>query len=215
MLFRSTLGSPCGRPSRVKWSAFAAYTGEPGMVENTVSDRIVGLPVAPAYGVMSASAMVPIASRPLPPSTVNVMGTRSTDTTSPIRPARSAMAPPSWPVKTLRSCALLLVGGPVVDEHGRLPRLRCQDVARDMHRQGDRPIRHVDALDGAAVDVPGERRVTGAAVGVLANPARTEHVAAAHFEQLALDFVGHRCPVLPWLVVRIGRMTDLGRSTEL
>ena len=51
----------------------------------------------------SASAILPIDSRPLPPSTVNVIGTRSTDTTSPINPARSAIAPPSCPVNTLSS----------------------------------------------------------------------------------------------------------------
>jgi len=53
------------------------------------------LPVAPVYGVISASAMVPTVSRPRPPSTVKVIGTRSTETTSPINPARSAIAPPS------------------------------------------------------------------------------------------------------------------------
>ena len=71
------------------------------MVENTVSDRMVALPVAPMYGMRSASATSPIVSRPLPPSTVNVIGARSTATTSPMSPARSAIAPPSWPVQTL------------------------------------------------------------------------------------------------------------------
>ena len=49
-----------------------------GIVLNTVSERVVGLPVAPTYGAISASTSSPSVRRPLPPSTVKPIGTRST-----------------------------------------------------------------------------------------------------------------------------------------
>jgi len=74
-------------------------------VLNAVSPSTVAPPVAPEYGVIWASATEPMVRRPLPPSTVNVIGTRSTEMTSPMRAAKSAIAPPSCPVNTLRSAA--------------------------------------------------------------------------------------------------------------
>ena len=51
--------------------------------------------LAGLIGEVVAVERAPIIRRPLPPSTVNVIGVRSTATTSPISPARSATAPPS------------------------------------------------------------------------------------------------------------------------
>ncbi len=41
---------------------------------NTVSASVVGLPVAPMNGAISAWTSFPIVSVPLPPSTLNVIG---------------------------------------------------------------------------------------------------------------------------------------------
>ena len=79
------------------WLALLAYTGEPGIVVKTVSGerrRVAGRADERRHlGVDD----VPIVSRPLPPSTVKVIGARSTATTSPIRPARSATAAAELP----------------------------------------------------------------------------------------------------------------------
>ena len=63
----------------------------------------VGIPLEPRKGASRASATSPIVMWPLPSTTSNVIGTRSTATTSPISAARSATAPPSCPVNTLSS----------------------------------------------------------------------------------------------------------------
>src|SRR3954454_7964795 len=70
------------------------------MVLNTVSCSVVGWPVAPVNGSSSALATSPKESFPRPSVTVQVIGTRSTAATSPIRAAKSAIAPPSCPVNT-------------------------------------------------------------------------------------------------------------------
>src|SRR5215469_9942569 len=75
------------------------------MVLNTVSLRVVTCPVAPLNAVMRASATSPNFSRPSPSFTVHVIGTRSTATTSPMSAARSAIAPPNWPVNTFSSAS--------------------------------------------------------------------------------------------------------------
>src|SRR6478735_1097516 len=78
------------------------------MVLNTVSCSVVGCPVAPVNGSGSAVATSPNDRVPRPSTTEQTIGTRSTATTSPIRAAKSAMAPPSWPVNTARraSCCV-------------------------------------------------------------------------------------------------------------
>src|SRR3972149_1247244 len=74
--------------------AFPTYAGEPGMLENALSFRVVA-PVAPWSGTISASMESPIFTVPLPFSTVKVMGARSTPTTSPTSWTRTATVPPS------------------------------------------------------------------------------------------------------------------------
>src|SRR5215472_1969502 len=75
------------------------------MVLKTVSFSVVTCPVAPLNAVIRASATSPNLSRPSPSVTVHVIGTRSTATTSPMSAARSAIAPPSWPVNTFSSAS--------------------------------------------------------------------------------------------------------------
>ena len=189
---------------------------------NTVSASVVGLPVAPMNGAISASTSEPIVSRPLPPSTVKAIGARSTATTSPIRPARSATAPPSCPVKSWSSAALLLGRRAVVDEHDGLPRLRDEDVLGDVGRDGHRQAADVDAFDRALLDAPGDHGVAGLVVGVLADPARAQHVAGADLQQPSLDLVRHgsgppalivsrsfdRCRSVDRIYIRMDRCQD-------
>ena len=57
------------------------------------------------------------------------------------------------------------------------------------HRQ--RAARHVHAVDGALVEMPGDDRVAGLVVRVLADPAWTEDAAVADFEQPSFEVISH------------------------
>src|SRR4029079_2701344 len=105
---------------------------------------------------------------------------------------------------------LLPVAGLSGDKDRRGPRLGFEDVVRDVCGDRERQAADVDALDRALLDAPGDRRVAGLVVGVLADPAGAQDVAGADLEQPAFDVVSHRAS--PRLSV--GRSTDIGRMTE-
>ena len=72
-------------------------------MEKILSLSVVVLPVAPTYGCISASTILPTLSVPFPSCSSYVMGARSTATTSPISCEKSASGPPSLPVQTSTS----------------------------------------------------------------------------------------------------------------
>ncbi len=186
-----TFGRPYGSPSRSKWSAFAANIGEPGIVEKMVSERTVGLPVAPMYGVeLGVGGRADLEAALAAVDREDDRDALDRDDLAD-QPGEVGDGAAQRAGEDLEELGLLLVGRAVVDEDGRLPRAG-QDVARDVDGQRDRPAADVDALDGPAVDMPGERGIAGPAVRVLPDPARAQHVAGADLEQLALDVVGHR-----------------------
>ena len=161
------------------------------MVLNTVSASVVGLPVAPTNGAISASTSVPIVSRPLPPSTVKrdrraLDRDDLADEAGEIRDGATEL-----PGEQLEQRALLLGGRALVDEDDRLPGLRDQDVLRDVGGDRHRQPADVDALDRALLDAPGDHRVAGLVVRVLADPARAQDVAGADLQQPAFDLVRH------------------------
>jgi hypothetical protein len=82
----------------------------------------------------------------------------------------------------------LLIRRAVVDEQ-QLPPVALQHVAGDEHGAHEREAAHVDAADPSLVEVVGDDRLADAAVGVLADPARAQHVAGADLEQRALQLV--------------------------
>src|SRR5262245_15806619 len=106
------------------------------------------------------------------------------------------------PGEQLEQDVLLLVGRSIVDEDRGLPRFRLEDVLGDVGRDGDRQPADVDAFDRALLDTPGNRRVARLVVGVLADPARAEHVARADLEQPAFDVVRHGLASVGLRVVR-------------
>src|SRR5262249_14828218 len=86
---------------------------------------------------------------------------------------------------------LLLGVGLVVDEEDLLP-IAGQHVARQEGRRGQRQAGDRDLVDCAAlVEMVGERRLAGAVIRILADPARTQDVAIAHLEQASLEVIAH------------------------
>jgi hypothetical protein len=69
-----------------------------------------------------------------------------------------------------------------------------------MREDRDRPVGDVDALDLSLVEVVGDDGVASAGIGILADPARTEHLAIADLQQTPFEFVGHAVP-LRWVWV--------------
>ena len=182
------------------------------MVLKTVSARVVGLPVAPMYGVHVR--LDDRAERQAALAVVDAEGDRDAldgdDLADQARKVGDGTAQLSG--EQPEQGALLLVGRPVVDEHGRLPRLRDQDVLGDVGRHGDRQAAHVDAFDGSLLDAPGDRGVAGRVVRVLAHPARAQDVAGADLEQPALDVVGHGSS--PQALAPFSRSIDRHRSYD-
>src|SRR5918996_5961308 len=85
----------------------------------------------------------------------------------------------------------LLVRRPVVDEQHLLP-VPGQHVPRDERHGRERQPAHVDPADPAAVEVVCHHRAASPVVGVLPDPAGTQHVAIACLEQRALELVARR-----------------------
>ncbi|KOS98691.1 hypothetical protein DM47_2749 [Burkholderia mallei] len=84
----------------------------------------------------------------------------------------------------------LRVGRALVDEDDHPP-VALQDVARHERGERDRQPRHVHVVDHALVVVIGDRRPARAVVGVLADPARTKHLAIAYLEYASLQAIAH------------------------
>src|SRR5690606_61376 len=92
-----------------------------------------------------------------------------------------------------------------------------QDVARNMRDHRDGPAGDIDAVDRALVEVPGDDRVAGAEIRILANPARAQHAAVAHFEQASLEVIGHGIPPARerWSAAAGRAGTTAGRGSSL
>ena len=84
---------------------------------------------------------------------------------------------------------LLLIGGPLVDEHHDLPAGRGEHVAGDLHHVDQRKATDVDPSDRSPVEVVGDECVARSPVRVLAHPARAQHPARAGLEQGSLQVV--------------------------
>jgi hypothetical protein len=178
------------------------------------------LPVAPIYGSISASTSEPRGAfpchldgegdrRPLDPDHL-------ADQSGEIRDGTAEL-----PGEQAEQRTLLFVGRSVVDEDDGGPRLRFEDVLRDVGRDRDRQTVDGDAFDRALVDAPGDRRVAGLVVGVLADPARAEDIARADFQQATFDLVAHRVSLAMAVVGRVIcrglssiRSTDRCRSND-
>src|SRR2546422_2477277 len=81
----------------------------------------------------------------------------------------------------------------LVEIHGGAP-VAFENVARHMRNHRDRPCRHVDVVDRAAfVETPGDERVAGAEVRILADPAGAQHATIADFEQASFEVIAHGC----------------------
>src|SRR3954468_10757564 len=137
---------------------------------------------------MSASTASPMRRVPGPPLVSWTIGARSTATTSPTRPARATRGPPPAPPSAPQSGEVagrsaeapaegvadgleLLVRGSLVDERDDAPGSRVEHVAGDLAHVDERQAAHVNAADRARVEVIGVDGVTGAVIGVLADPA--------------------------------------------
>ena len=90
----------------------------------------------------------------------------------------------------LQQRVLLRLRGFVVDEDRGAP-VALEDVAGDMRGSGDRHAGHVDSIDRAFVHAPRHDGVAGAVVGVLADPAGTQDVAIADFQQTTFEVIAH------------------------
>ena len=71
----------------------------------------------------------------------------------------------------------------------------------------------VHAVDGAFVDVPGERAVTRSAIGILADPAWAEDIAGADFQKTTIKFIGHTFTSY-WKPHQSGKRAAGGRLPE-
>ena len=87
-------------------------------------------------------AVLAARSVPAPSSTLCAIGTRSTATSSPTSPARSAIGPPSSPLANLSIAVGLLVVRLVVDQQ-HAPPVAGEHVARDVDDGRDRQAAHV------------------------------------------------------------------------
>src|ERR671917_1968691 len=116
---------------------------------------------------------------------------------------------PEFAGEDVQQRLLLLVCGLVVHERGHFP-VALEDVAGEVGKADEGQARDVHAVNGALVDVVGHYGVAGAVVGVLANPAGTQHVAVADLQYAPFQLIGHfACllpPTLPWWVIVLIRI---------
>jgi len=117
----------------------------------------------------------------------------------------------------------LIVRRALVDEHHLLPAPRRQDVSWDVDDAHEVQAAHVDATDRAAVEVVGIEGVACPAVGVLADPAGTQHSAGACLEQRAFELVDdlgrvsgrtHGIPFRSWVATRRSQAGATGAPHE-
>src|SRR5215468_3388771 len=137
---------------------------------------------------MSAMMEGPILRVPATPLTSNVIGSCSTEITSPINFAMSAIGTPSLPLQTASIASFLSWTGLIVDVHPHLP-VSLQDVSWNVSECDDTVSDDACPVDASFRYVPSEQAVARPVVRIFANPARTENIAGADFEQLAFNFI--------------------------
>src|SRR5262249_26294961 len=85
---------------------------------------------------------------------------------------------------------LLLRARLVIDE-GNYPPIALHDVAGNMAEETESQTRNVRPIYCPFVDVVRQHRITGSVVGVLTDPARTQNVAIADFEDFSFELIAH------------------------